>query len=143
MRVNFRNFHTVANKCDHDSQDKIKFFFPSNHSVEKREILSHWKKISSNQLFSNLFSKTNAFTKFLRKNCEREFLEFPHCEGVARSPRAKGSYFWYYPSAHMVIPLSYSLLYSNYLLKTIDINWWYWNLSFCKFVKNSSNHWLT
>ena len=49
------------------------------HSVEKREILSHWKKISSNQLFSNFFSKTIAFTKFLRKKCEREFLQFPHC----------------------------------------------------------------
>ena len=29
------------------------------------------KKISSNHLFSNFFSKTNAFTKFLRKKCER------------------------------------------------------------------------
>ena len=51
----------------------------SHHSVEKREILSHWKKISSNHLFSNFFSKTIAFTEFLRKKCEREFLEFPHC----------------------------------------------------------------
>ena len=49
------------------------------HSVEKREILSHWKEISSNQLFSNFFSKTIAFTNFLRKKCEREFLQFPHC----------------------------------------------------------------
>ena len=38
------------------------------------------KKISSNQLFSNFFSKTIAFTKFLRKKCEREFLQFPHCD---------------------------------------------------------------
>ena len=39
--------------------------------------LTHWK-ISSNQLFSNFFicSKTIAFTKFLRKKCEREFLQF-------------------------------------------------------------------
>ena len=29
----------------------------TTHSVEKREILSHWKKISSNQLFSNFISK--------------------------------------------------------------------------------------
>ena len=40
------------------------------------------KKISSNQLFSDFFSKTIAFTKFLRKKCEREFLQFPHCECV-------------------------------------------------------------
>ena len=47
---------------------------------KKREILSQQlKKNSSNQLFSNFFSKTIAFTKFLRKKCEREFLQFPHC----------------------------------------------------------------
>ena len=47
------------------------FLFVQPHSVEKREILSHWKKISSNRLFSNFFSKSIAFTKFLRKKCER------------------------------------------------------------------------
>ena len=40
-----------------------------DHSVVKRDILSHWKKISSNQLFS----KTIAFTKILSKKSEREF----------------------------------------------------------------------
>ena len=45
------------------------------HSVEKREILCHWKEISSKQLFSNFFSKTIVFTKFLRKKCEIEFLQ--------------------------------------------------------------------
>ena len=50
-----------------------------NHSVEKREILSHWKKISS----SIFYSKTNAFTKFLRQKCAREFLQFPHCGNFA------------------------------------------------------------
>ena len=39
------------------------------------------KKNSSNHLFSNFYCKTNAFTKFLQKKCEREFLQFPHhCE---------------------------------------------------------------
>ena len=38
------------------------------HTVEKREILPHSKLFSSNQLFSNFFSKTITFTKFLRKN---------------------------------------------------------------------------
>ena len=33
------------------------------HIVEKREIFSHWKKISSNHLFKNFYSKTNAFIK--------------------------------------------------------------------------------
>ena len=37
------------------------------------------KKISSNQVFSNFFSKTIVFTKFLRRKCEREFLQYPHC----------------------------------------------------------------
>ena len=36
------------------------------HSVENREN-SHWKYISSNQLFSDFFSKCVAFTKFLQK----------------------------------------------------------------------------
>ena len=48
VRVNFRNFHIV-------------------HSVEKWKIYSHWKKISSNQLFSNFFSKTVTFTRFSPK----------------------------------------------------------------------------
>ena len=42
------------------------------HSVEKREIISHQKNISSNQLFRNLFSKTVTFTKFLPEIGERE-----------------------------------------------------------------------
>ena len=41
------------------------------YSVEKREILSHLRNISSNQLFSNLFSKTVTFMKFLPKLRER------------------------------------------------------------------------
>ena len=52
-------------------------FLQIRHSVEKCEILSHRKNISWNQLFSNLFSKTIAFTKFLSKKYERQF---SHCE---------------------------------------------------------------
>ena len=49
------------------------------HSVEKREILSHWKKFLWNQLFSNSFSETVIFTKFFPKNRESKFPKFPHC----------------------------------------------------------------
>ena len=42
------------------------------------EKFSLTEKISSNQLFSDFFSKTITFTKFLRKKYEREFLQFPH-----------------------------------------------------------------
>ena len=49
-----------------------------NHSVEKREILSHWKKISSSHLFSIFYSKTNAFTKFLRQICVAVNFSFFH-----------------------------------------------------------------
>ena len=52
VRVFLRNFHSVG-----------------DHSVEKREILSHLKNISSNQLFS----KTVTFTKILQK-----FPQFSH-----------------------------------------------------------------
>ena len=44
-----------------------------SHSVEKREILS-LKKNSSNQLFSNFFSKTNTFTKFLQTDFDKGYL---------------------------------------------------------------------
>ena len=47
-----------------------------------------WKKLQKIHLLSlfrvsewnsNFFNKTIAFTKFLRKKCEREFLHFPLC----------------------------------------------------------------
>ena len=88
--VNYRNFYTVFFHTELElwvyfrnqyCTSRFHEIFAEElwkHSVEKREILSHWKKISSNQLFSNFFSKTIAFTKFLRKKCEREFLQFPH-----------------------------------------------------------------
>ena len=62
VRENSRNCHTVK-----------------HHTVEITEIYSHLEKISSNQLFSNFFSKTVTFTKFLPKKREREFPQFPHC----------------------------------------------------------------
>ena len=57
------------------------------HSVEKREFLSHRKKISWNQLFSNFFSKTVGFTKFLSKKSEREFPQFPNCAVITNFSR--------------------------------------------------------
>ena len=62
MRLNRSNFHIV--QCG-----------------KTRNSLS-LKKISSNQLFSKFFGKTIAFTRFLLKKCEREFLQFPHCDTV-------------------------------------------------------------
>ena len=49
------------------------FHFSTLCSVEKQDILSHQKNISSNQLFSDLFSKTVTFTKFLPKISESKF----------------------------------------------------------------------
>ena len=57
-------------------------FSRSQCNVELREILSHRKKFRQiNSLDSNFFSENITFTKFLRKKCEREFLQFPfpHC----------------------------------------------------------------
>ena len=48
---------------------KWKFYSPY-HSLEKQEIYSHWRIFSSNQLFSNFYSKNVAFTEFLWKKCE-------------------------------------------------------------------------
>ena len=52
-----------------------------HRSVEKREIISHWKKISSNQPFSNFFSKTIAFTKCLQKSVRVNFYNFHTVHG--------------------------------------------------------------
>ena len=41
---------------------------------EKMKNLLSPKKISSNQLFSNFFSKTNTFTKFLRTDFDKGYL---------------------------------------------------------------------
>ena len=49
------------------------------HSVVISEIYSHRKNVSSNHLFSNLFSKHVAFTKFLPKMRESKFPKLPHC----------------------------------------------------------------
>ena len=66
--VDFTELPILCTVCD---EEKI-FVISTHHSVEKREILSHLKNISSNQLFSNKFSKTVTFTKFLPKMRERE-----------------------------------------------------------------------
>ena len=42
-----------------------------------RKIYSHRKNISSNHLFSNFFSKNDAFTKFLPEKCESKLIKFP------------------------------------------------------------------
>ena len=60
------NFHIVRNFSTY-----IFFFQYIYHSVVKHEILFHWKRNSSNQLFSNFFSKTlscfyqSIFSKFI------------------------------------------------------------------------------
>ena len=77
------------------------------HSLEKREILSRWKKISSNQLFSNFISKSIAFTKFLQKKCERDFLQFPHCA------------LWNYRNSLSMKKISSNQLFSNFFSKSI------------------------
>ena len=51
VRLNLCNFHTVHTAT------------VTHYTVEKQEILSHWKNISWNQLFG----KTVDFTKFLSK----------------------------------------------------------------------------
>ena len=56
-----------------DFSDRSRLTHCTVHTVEITEIYSHWKNISSNHLFSNFFSKTVTFTKFLPKKRESEF----------------------------------------------------------------------
>ena len=51
----------------------------SSQCWKTRNSLSPKKYSVKLTLYSNFFSKTVAFTKFLLKKCEREFLQFPHC----------------------------------------------------------------
>jgi len=59
VRVNIRNFHTAA-------------------SVEKREILSHWKKFRQINYLVICLVNPLLSRNFCEKKCEREFLQFPH-----------------------------------------------------------------
>ena len=75
-------FLREIDKFDINALDKLisRNFDPlMNHSVVISEIYSHRKNISSNHLFSNLFSKHVAFTKFLPKMRESKFPKLPHC----------------------------------------------------------------
>ena len=57
----FLFFHTVTAQCG------------------KMKNLVSPKNISSNQLFSDFFSKNVTFKKFLAKMCETRLQQFPHC----------------------------------------------------------------
>ena len=82
---NFRNFHTMCanERTSHRNYRRINFtkyfsvrvdFFKFHTAQYGKTINSlSLKKSSSNQLFSNFFSKSIAFTKFLRKKRDREF----------------------------------------------------------------------
>ena len=65
----------------------------SEHTVIFTEIYPHRKKISSNQLFSNLFSKNVTFTKFFPKKSESKFPEFPHCDRSELGNSSNGKNF--------------------------------------------------
>ena len=92
-RVNFCNFHThtfelkISSKQLHtittsnrlliwrkNSVRCFSFFHTVLHTVEKWKIYSYQSFFPSNQLFSNLFSKCVAFTKYLPKKRESNFL---------------------------------------------------------------------
>ena len=61
--MNFSVFHNNCTWC----------------TVRENENLLSLKKISSNQLFGDFFSKTVTFTKYLPKMRESKFPYFPHC----------------------------------------------------------------
>ena len=67
------------------------FFRFSMLSVEKREILSHWRVFSQINYLVVSFVKPSISRNFLRKKCEREFLQFPYCDALRNSLL---SFFW-------------------------------------------------
>ena len=71
------------------------------HSVEKWKIYSDRKNISSNQLFSNFFTRNFTFTKYLTEKSKLAFSVTP-----------TGNFFRQFIS----LVLSYSILYEKYLI---------------------------
>ena len=99
-----------------------------SHCVEIAEILSHWKIFSSNNLFCDFFSKTIAFTTFLRKKCEREFLQFPHCGSVSVNFR---NFYTLHRSLFEIVRQINSFIYS-FICK---------NVVFTKFLQKKRKMW--
>ena len=73
-KSNTFSYFELFERCKWFHKKKIIMQLSLLHSVKKRKIYSHWKNISSNQLFSNSISKTVGFTKFLPKICESKLI---------------------------------------------------------------------
>ena len=72
-----------------------------------------WKRFcASKNTTLNSYSKPydNIILPYGPEGGIKNTIRSPRAEGEARSPRAKGWYFWWHPRAHMVIILSYCLL---------------------------------
>ena len=76
VRVNFSSFHSTL-WCTIIVIQSLIF----SHAILWKNEKFCFPKIffSSNQLFSNFFSKNVAFTKFSPKMCETKLQQFPHC----------------------------------------------------------------
>ena len=74
---NFCNCNSIL--CKGTFEISVKSMHSTARTVWKNGKFSLTEIFSSNQLFGKFFSKTIAFTKFLLKKSEREFLQFPHC----------------------------------------------------------------
>ena len=69
------------NFCVKSVRESLQFPHTQRYGTQcgKTKNLVSPKNISSNQLFSNFFSKNATFTKFLPKMCETKSQQFPHC----------------------------------------------------------------
>ena len=71
-------------RCDFEIESIWRIYFLekfAEHCVEKWEIYSHRIFFSSDQLFSNFFSKAVTFTKCFPKS-DREISYFPVCDRI-------------------------------------------------------------
>ena len=87
------SFHVTdyPHACSGQSVEKGISTLCATHIVEKRVILSHWKKDSSNQVVSKFFSENVTFTKFLRKKWEN-LCNMPQC-GKTRNSFSPNFFF--------------------------------------------------
>ena len=110
--------------CFHEKNSKISWGkIPEittlwrRHSVEKREIYSHWIDISSKLLFSTFFSKNVALTEFLPKKRESKFAH-AQCEQWKIWSHQK----IFRQIAYLVLSKVKTLLWRHFCQKSVRIN---------------------
>ena len=101
-------------------QRRANFFGDSTQCGKTRNSLS--QKNSWNQLFSNFFSETVTFTKFLPKKRESKFLKFSQCYKITVWKNEKFTSTQFFPSNQFIAKFfRKTLIWRNFCDKTVAV----------------------